>query len=222
MFADESFDIINYAYVLHEMPGDNAQMVIDEMYRLLAPGGVMNGFEVPYFESDIGKTVYSLINTWGYDWDVVGDHGPEPYIHEYEFETVLPEYLESTGWVDVEVIDYSFFESIFLAYKPLAPSSTTTGGPWTDDGSGSSVATDDSWTSSSTDASSTTSTDGPWTDDGSGSSTATDDSWTSSSTDGSSTTTEGSNPTTTDSAMIASILNPTIVFTAVIFNRLLL
>merc|ERR1719454_1551199 len=41
----ETFDFINYAYVLHEMPADNAIRVVDEMYRLLKAGGTMNGFE---------------------------------------------------------------------------------------------------------------------------------------------------------------------------------
>ena len=44
----ESFDIINYAYVLHEMPAVNAINIINEMYRLLKPGGSMTGFEVPF------------------------------------------------------------------------------------------------------------------------------------------------------------------------------
>merc|ERR1712179_800715 len=50
MGESETFDFINYAYVLHEMPADNAMRVINEMYRLLVPGGVMNGFEVPFVE----------------------------------------------------------------------------------------------------------------------------------------------------------------------------
>lgn len=39
----ESFDFINFAYVLHEMPGENAMKIVDEMYRLLMPGGSLNG-----------------------------------------------------------------------------------------------------------------------------------------------------------------------------------
>merc|ERR1712002_1265821 len=54
----ESIDLINYAYVIHEMPADNAKRVIDEMYRLLVPGGVMNGFEVPFVEN--------VAERWGY------------------------------------------------------------------------------------------------------------------------------------------------------------
>merc|ERR1711978_824364 len=53
----ESFDMINYAYVLHEMPSDNAMRVIREMHRLLRPGGTMNGFEVPYFDSALEREI---------------------------------------------------------------------------------------------------------------------------------------------------------------------
>ena len=47
----DSFDIINYAYVLHEMPAVNAINIINEIYRLLKPGGSMTGFEVPFPDS---------------------------------------------------------------------------------------------------------------------------------------------------------------------------
>ncbi len=117
MYEDGSFDIINYAYVLHEMPAENAKLIIDEMYRLLAPGGVLNGFEVPYFESAPVRDYVVEMNTWGYDWEVQGNQGPEPYTGEYEYGTVLPEALERAGFVGVDVIPYSFFESVFLAYK---------------------------------------------------------------------------------------------------------
>ena len=85
----ESFDIINFAYVLHEMPADNAMRVISEMYRyssifdilishifmfsrLLRPGGVINGFEVPFPEGALEREAMVLFNTWGYDWQVRG------------------------------------------------------------------------------------------------------------------------------------------------------
>lgn len=114
----ESFDFINYAYVLHEMPGENAKMVVDEMVRLLKPGGTLNGFEVPYFEDPLLAEAYSLLNTWGYSWDADGNHGPEPFMHEYELNAKLPEYLNLVGLQEVEIVPYSLFESIFLAKKP--------------------------------------------------------------------------------------------------------
>ena len=61
---------------------------------------------------------YSLFNTWGYKWDSDSNHGPEPYMTEYEMNFKLPEYYGEIGLQDVEVIPYSFFESIFLATKP--------------------------------------------------------------------------------------------------------
>jgi len=113
----ESFDFINYAYVLHEMPAENGLRVIDEMYRLLKHGGTMNGFEVPFFENELERLGYVEFNTWGHIWDVPGPKGPEPYMEEYEFGIELPHGLENAGFLNVEMIDYSYFESIFLAQK---------------------------------------------------------------------------------------------------------
>jgi len=113
----ESFDFINYAYVLHEMPADNCLTVIREMYRLLAPGGTMNGFEVPYWENDLERFAYIEFNTWGHHWETEGPKGPEPYIEEYENGAQLPISLAEEGFKNIEVIDYSYFESIFLATK---------------------------------------------------------------------------------------------------------
>jgi len=114
---DESFDLINYAYVLHEMPADNAIRVINEMYRLLVPGGIMNGFEVPFVEPIAERWIYTVGNTWGHNWQDAGAHGPEPYMEEYQFGTMLTDTLASVGFTSVESIDYSYFESIFQAEK---------------------------------------------------------------------------------------------------------
>merc|ERR1719239_2040358 len=59
----ETFDFINYAYVLHEMPADNAIRVVNEMYRLLKVGGTMNGFEVPFVDNLAARETYVLFNT---------------------------------------------------------------------------------------------------------------------------------------------------------------
>ena len=44
-FESASFDLIQYSYVLHEMPAANCERVIKEAMRLLKPGGVLSGFE---------------------------------------------------------------------------------------------------------------------------------------------------------------------------------
>merc|ERR1719323_485193 len=114
----ESFDFINYAYVLHEMPAANALKVISEMYRLLAPGGSMNGFEVPFFENAIEREIGVLFNTWGYSWeDSDGPQGPEPYMQEYEFGTLILDSLAQVGFQDVEQIEFTYFDSVYIATK---------------------------------------------------------------------------------------------------------
>jgi len=114
----ETFDIINYAYVLHEMPATSAMTMVTEMHRLLRPGGVMNGFEVPFPDTDWERQYMVDSNTWGYDWqDSDGPQGPEPYIAEYEFGTLLTESLVAAGFKNVEQIDYSYFDSLFLGTK---------------------------------------------------------------------------------------------------------
>jgi len=113
----ESFDFINYAYVIHEMPADNAMRVISEMYRLLAPGGTMNGFEVPFVRNVAERWTYVEFNTWNHNWETAGPQGPEPYMEEYEFGTMLTDSLANVGFNKVEYIDYSYFEGIFQAEK---------------------------------------------------------------------------------------------------------
>ena len=42
-FAEDTFDFINYAYVLHEMDGPSAKVIVEEMYKVMQPGGTLNG-----------------------------------------------------------------------------------------------------------------------------------------------------------------------------------
>ena len=66
----DSVDFINFAYVLHEMPADNAKAIVREMFRVLKPGGVVNGFEVPYKRNSIVRDYFVSTNTWDEDWHV--------------------------------------------------------------------------------------------------------------------------------------------------------
>ena len=36
----------------------------------MRPGGVINGFEVPFPEGALEREAMVLFNTWGYDWQV--------------------------------------------------------------------------------------------------------------------------------------------------------
>ena len=38
--------------------------------RLLRPGGVINGFEVPFPEGALEREAMVLFNTWGHNWEV--------------------------------------------------------------------------------------------------------------------------------------------------------
>ncbi len=33
MYEDDTFDIVSWTYVLHEMPGENAKKIVDEIFR---------------------------------------------------------------------------------------------------------------------------------------------------------------------------------------------
>ena len=55
--------------------------------------------------------------TYSYFQDSEGPQGPEPYLSEYEFGTLLTESLELAGFGAVEQIEYSYFDSLFVATK---------------------------------------------------------------------------------------------------------
>lgn len=38
---------------------------------------------------------------------------------EYEFVARLPETLESVGFTELEVVDYSYFDNMYVAKKPV-------------------------------------------------------------------------------------------------------
>lgn len=64
----DSIDFVNFAYVLHEMPAVNAKRIVDEMYRVLKPGGVINGFEAPYKRNSFVRDYFVSSNNWDEDW----------------------------------------------------------------------------------------------------------------------------------------------------------
>jgi ubiquinone/menaquinone biosynthesis C-methylase UbiE len=115
---DNSVDFINFAYVLHEMPAVNAKRIVNEMFRVLKPGGQLNGFDVPYKTNSLVRDYFVSTNTWDEDWNVQGNQGPEPYIGEYEYDVMLPKYMSEIGFENVNEVQYSYFESIFTATKP--------------------------------------------------------------------------------------------------------
>ena len=50
------------------MPAVNAKLIVDEMFRILKPGGTLNGFEVPYKTNSIVRDYFVSSNNWDADW----------------------------------------------------------------------------------------------------------------------------------------------------------
>ena len=64
----DSIDFVNFAYVLHEMPEINSKRIVDEMFRILKPGGIINGFDAPYVRNPILRAYFVSSNSWDEDW----------------------------------------------------------------------------------------------------------------------------------------------------------
>ena len=64
-FTSDSFDLVQYTYILHGMPTDTAFRVPTEMYRVMKSDGVLSGLEVPYFTFATTRDFLTNIFTWG-------------------------------------------------------------------------------------------------------------------------------------------------------------
>ena len=93
--------------------------IVKEMYRVLKPGGKLNGFDVPYLTNPVERSFYDLFVDWNHSWHEgsQANQGPEPYISEYENGLKLPDFMEQTGFERVQEIKDGMFDSIFTAEK---------------------------------------------------------------------------------------------------------
>ncbi|CAH1242638.1 Hypp6919 [Branchiostoma lanceolatum] len=94
-FPDSTFDVVNFAYVLHEMPAENARRALLEAQRVLKPGGTLNVIEPPYYNNPVERLTFVEFNTWGHHWNTTGDHGPEPYMEEFQITFQLPNHMSN-------------------------------------------------------------------------------------------------------------------------------
>ena len=67
------------------MPAENARRVVNEMFRILKPGGYINGFDVPYKENGFVRDYFVSSNTWDQDW-----HIPVSYFFIFQDLFILP------------------------------------------------------------------------------------------------------------------------------------
>ncbi|XP_038068348.1 uncharacterized protein LOC119737806 [Patiria miniata] len=117
-FESESFDLVQFTYVLHEMPQENSKRVLREIHRLLRPEGVVSGFDVLYWQNSEWREINIQSNTWGEEWNSTAQHGPEPYMDEYQNGLQLPNFLQEIGFQIQNNIRYSNFDGIYVARKP--------------------------------------------------------------------------------------------------------
>ncbi len=89
-WADSSFDIVHFTYVLHEMPILNARKVLQEMYRLLKPGGTFSAMEVMYDETPEEREAR-----------VKRSPAAEPFLEEY-MQLNLPKAIGEVGFQQIE------------------------------------------------------------------------------------------------------------------------
>ncbi len=79
-FEDESFDWVQSTMFFHETGGKSIYKIMDEIYRLLKPGGITLNIEQPQYTDDM-----SLFEKFIRDWDALNNS--EPYwskMHDIE------------------------------------------------------------------------------------------------------------------------------------------
>ncbi len=89
-WPDESFDIVHFTYVLHEMPQENARQVLGEMERLLKPGGTFSAMEVMYDDTPAEREAR-----------VKRSPAAEPFLGEY-MKLNLPVAIDEAGFKDIK------------------------------------------------------------------------------------------------------------------------
>lgn len=106
-FADELFDAVTSVYLFHELPKNARRRVIAEMYRVLAPGGVLVIEDsAQYAES---SEIRFFLDRFPEDFH-------EPFFRDY-LKDDLRVALEDGGFV-VDAVDPCFVAKVVVAHKP--------------------------------------------------------------------------------------------------------
>jgi ubiquinone/menaquinone biosynthesis C-methylase UbiE len=107
IFEDSSFDIVHQGTLLHETPAYYIPLIVNEMKRVLKPGGRMSMFDWSIPETEA-------------DWAFRRRHtarGIEPFMMDYcEFNVV--DYLKKIGMENVEVVARMTNQMVVVADKP--------------------------------------------------------------------------------------------------------
>jgi ubiquinone/menaquinone biosynthesis C-methylase UbiE len=108
-YRDGYFDAIVSVYLFHELPKDARRRVLSEMWRVLAPGGVLV-IEDSAQLADAGEIAVFL--------EAFAREMHEPYYRSYVRDD-LAEALRETGF-HVERVDPCYVAKVVVATKPIA------------------------------------------------------------------------------------------------------
>jgi len=117
---DNTYDIISFTYVLHEMRTENSMQILKEIQRVLKPGGKVSGFEVSYISNPINRAALEHFTTFGKqgdkDYELTGLHGPEPFMKEFQALN-LPERMHDMFPVNTKVKMLTQFDTVYYGEK---------------------------------------------------------------------------------------------------------
>lgn len=109
-YENGSFDVVNIAYVLHELPRDVSSKMILECNRILRHGGILSILDMsPSIQPSNALLKFILEKT-------------EPYLEEYIYwSSNAKEILKNAGFVSYEEINNIPKTNIKLCWKSLSP-----------------------------------------------------------------------------------------------------
>lgn len=107
-FSENTFDLIVCNFLFHEVPPKATQIILDEMMRILTPGGVLAVVDLdPKVLRD--DALLSQFRKWAFEVT-------EPHIYNY-YESDMIKYLEEGGFQDVVKKSNDPINAVWLGRK---------------------------------------------------------------------------------------------------------
>tara|TARA_B100001175_G_scaffold48750_1_gene38143 strand:- start:1860 stop:2990 length:1131 start_codon:yes stop_codon:yes gene_type:complete len=107
-FSENTFDLIVCNFLFHEVPPNATQIILDEMMRILTPGGVL---AVVDLDPEVlkGDALLSQFRKWAFEVT-------EPHIYNY-YKSNMSKYLEEGGFQDVVKKSNDPINAVWLGRK---------------------------------------------------------------------------------------------------------